>query len=399
MSYYKNVEIAREYNVSSTTVGYWIENALNEKNNLQVEKVDKKFRVVKSEHNRSVMFQLQDEGLKHKSSSSFTRIQPSEKFFSIFNHKEIVEIINNLKVRHEIPLKFTYYDIGADLWNQASNDQVYITKSRTESLLEESFYNLEYKTRSYSKINIVDVGPGNGIPLKYLLERFNEKGKLNKYTAIDISTGIIKLSVENVKSWFPKLNIQSATCDVEKDDFAEALFHNKQSDSEINVVFFVGDQYGNMIDRLEVLRNIRESLDEVDVVVISNKLESEPAKTQFNHLVNNKAFMESLFWIPKELGLDISQLEYFAKYDSRQSSRLIGFKMNKEYEISFTINNTTKVAKLYKDQELILWRHHMSSVDSLYNEVKDSDMSVIQLLTERNRSHILVVAETADHNR
>ena len=119
MFYYKNIEISKQYGVSATTVTAWIENALASKNNLTVEMVEGKFRVLVNSSNDLELKRLAEDGKKYKNVDSVKKYEVGNDFYEIFTPLEILEIIRNLEYRNLLNLKYSYAERGAKLWDDS----------------------------------------------------------------------------------------------------------------------------------------------------------------------------------------------------------------------------------------------------------------------------------------
>ena len=53
-----------------------------------------------------------------------------------------------------------------------------------------------------TKINLIDIGPGNALPVKGLLQHLLNTGKLHRYIAVDISESMLHIAERNIKAWF-----------------------------------------------------------------------------------------------------------------------------------------------------------------------------------------------------
>ena len=398
MSYYDtNTEIANTFNVSKTTVSRWLEGSIEGRNNLIVEKRDKKVYVLKNEHNYAEMLKLKEEGLKYKASTSYVEVTPKDEFYKVFSDSQQIEIINTLKNRKEVALKFTYMNGGAKMWDEYCTEGMitgtYTTPLKLSILLRESFNYLMYKTESASKVNIIDVGPGNVTPMREFLQKCIDIGKLESYTAVDISEELANIALKNVREWFPDIKADEYIYDIEKVNLLDILFKQK-SENNVNILFFAGSTIGSVDDRHKVLRHLRESLDDQDLLVISNKITLENNKTEINHVKDND---QQLLWIMNLLNFDTANCELVGKYDEKLESRVVAMKLDRDYLIDFNLNGTHKHVELEKGDEIILWRHHTSTAEELFSDINKADLQIIQLTTEKNLSHILAVCQAANN--
>ena len=173
----------------------WVKNAQSQKNNLIVQKVNKNWKIIKNEQNISELERLYSEAQKFKNKIALEKIAPSPEFFEIFSHRQIVEIINDLQISKEINLKFSYFGQNNIVWDkQVKDTKNYKTTTRNIQTLINSVQFLSKKINKFSKINIIDIGPGNGLPILEFIKYFHNKKLLHKYIAIDISSDMLNLA-------------------------------------------------------------------------------------------------------------------------------------------------------------------------------------------------------------
>ncbi|MEM1312627.1 MAG: hypothetical protein AAGF07_04145 [Patescibacteria group bacterium] len=118
MEVFNNSEIAKEYNVSLTSVRRWINSALEGKNNLKIGVVNEKHKILKTSQNKEILANLSEYGRIYIPDSVPSRVQVNDEFYKIFSESQQREILSNLSERKQIPLKFTYINGGAKIWSE-----------------------------------------------------------------------------------------------------------------------------------------------------------------------------------------------------------------------------------------------------------------------------------------
>lgn len=158
----------------------------------------------------------------------YTEVEPCDEFYETFSDEEILDIIRNLESSRVIDLKYTYYGIGAKYWNSFVND---ITTASAERELLEHVFDLilqHIKKFDIDQVNLVDIGVGNALPVKKLIQKLHNKEILNKYIGLDISQEMFKYAEENIKKIIPKSKLIMYKCDIEKDNIYSKLYKNKK---------------------------------------------------------------------------------------------------------------------------------------------------------------------------
>jgi SAM-dependent methyltransferase len=389
MNVYKNTEVAREFNVSDPTVINWIQGSISKKNNLQLFEVKKKLKIIKSEHNKSELYRLAESGQVHKNRIQKSEVVVSPELYQILSTTQVIELVNELKTNYQIPLKFTYLNGGAEIWDRHVNEGLkngtYIVSIITDELMSQSFEFIINQIAKFKKVNVVDIGVGNAYPSKNLLMELAKKEILNKYVSIDISADLASIANKNVKEWLPNVELLSFNVDFEKQDLTEILFEIKNNDI-INLIFFVGGTYGNLEDREKFLKIIRDSLDGDDIVVITNKLSHIKSYSELGHL---DSLFESLLWIPKLLNIDVENCEIVKRFEPSLDSRAIFLVLDKDYNFQFDVKGVIKNVQLLKGEEIRLWKHHMSSIDEVIEESRRANLEVTHFT--QNRKNMLFI--------
>lgn len=392
MNVYKNSEIALKYNISKTSVMNWIEGALVNKNILQVTKVAGKVKILKNENNDAEMLKLSKKAQIYKSKSSYIEVKPCEEFYEIFSKQQIIEVINNLKLRGKIPLKFTYLKGGAEIWDkfyiQSLKNGHYSSTVNTPRLLARIFNFLEEKCLKYKKVNIVDVGPGNTIAIQTIIKNFQNTGKLNKYIAIDISNKMLEIAQKNIHKTFPEIEVATYIQDIEKRDITDILFENKDQDT-INLVFYL-DVWGNSDDLDRVLSNFRYSMDNEDLLILVDKIKRDN-KTDFGP---RSTLGERYAWIPNLLGIDLEECKFAAEYDELTGSRINTITLDKSYLIKFDIGGGTQSAVfLEKGKKILVWYHKLLTRQELFERFDSVFLEPVNYNCTDDLSHILAVCK------
>src|SRR6185437_14061690 len=83
---------------------------------------------------------------------------------------------------------------------------------------------LDLLFEDFIHINIVDVGVGNCLPVRKLLEHFLEQGKLARYIGIDVSSDMIEFARRNIELWFgDKITFEGYVRDFSHERFRDIL--------------------------------------------------------------------------------------------------------------------------------------------------------------------------------
>jgi uncharacterized SAM-dependent methyltransferase len=394
MNSYSNADIARKFNVSRSTVTAWVQSAEKGKNNLQLTNTNKKVQVIKNEHNEEELKRLTSEGKKFKSKSDYEEVVVKDEFYKIFNEKQVIEIINTLKTNREINMKYTYFNGGSKMWDdvciKALEKGTYAALNNTPKMLADVVDFLSRKTSDFAKINIIDIAQGNAFPTKDFIQNFYDLDLLNSYIAVDISKEMNEICEKNINKWFPKLKFKSYVRDLELDNIADICFNNKESEEVINIIVFVGDTIGNFRDQDIVLKNIKNSLDDEDILVVGNKLGTYVNKATLGHVeVKNPIHLI----VPNLLGIDTQACGTSFRFDEQTGYRTGSLVLDKNYTIVFKQQKRKIEIDLQKGEELIVWVHNMWEIPQVVSDLNTAGLELTQLTTTKNLTHVLVICQ------
>jgi uncharacterized SAM-dependent methyltransferase len=390
-----NAEISRLYKVTRATVTHWVTRATKGENNLELATYNGKVQVIKNEHNLAELQRLKNHGNKHKNKNFSQNVAPNKEFYDLFSESQIIEIINNLKTSKAVGLKHTYLNGGARIWNEYHLNAVkmgeYPATQIESRMLCQSFEFLRERFESYDKLNIVDVGPGNGLLVKDFIELLSGIGKMNKYIAVDISSEMNDIALKNINEWYKELDTLSYAKDIETENIANVLFNNKKEGKIANIVLFAGGTLGNIPDRLQCFKNLRNSIDEQDILIITTKLDNITERVELAHV---KDKFSRLLWLPRLLGINTDECDVIKKYNEKIKAKTAYLVADKDYNIKFNLNDTESTVSIKKDEEILIWQHHLSTLPELYTELDASKLRIVELLTAKKYEYILVSCES-----
>ncbi|KKQ18053.1 MAG: hypothetical protein US31_C0011G0035 [Berkelbacteria bacterium GW2011_GWA1_36_9] len=193
----------------------------------------------------------------------------------MYTQSQISELITAIKGRGEIPLKFDYIgELGAKRWaaiaSKRHSDKHGINKVESD-LLNAKVDAFIGSFKTLKKLNIIDIGPGDGSAVLPLLYSLKEKSVDFRYVPVDISQEMLDSSTKNIKNLFQDIAIEPVQLDFELGNFAEVTYRLKQGGYQ-NLMLFLGSTLGNQSDRQRVLTNFRDSMTSEDFLIIGVEL-------------------------------------------------------------------------------------------------------------------------------
>jgi uncharacterized SAM-dependent methyltransferase len=330
--------------------------------------------------------------------------EPSSEFYSSFSEEEVLEIIDALEVRREIPLKYSYKGRGAKIWDDFYLKYViprwYRTSNLEIDLLRKNLEYININLQNFHKVNIIDVGAGNSYPIKQFVGKFNKLGKINKYIALDISEELLDLSKKNFRKWFPTIEFISHTIDIENSCFPKILLENQaniEADDTAKIIFHLGVTIGNHQNRTGVLKNFRDSMGKNDLLVFTNETGSN-SKWDGRVRGGLKYHAEQVYaWIKNKMGISSEDCELVRKYDLKTDSIVANIKFHHDYTINFIFREINKNIEICKGEEITIWRHHKYEIPELLQELERAGLELVHYSTDKYLSHVMVICEVGSN--
>lgn len=403
MKYFKNTELAKLHNISEKSVRNWIQAALNGKSALQLYKVNDKSYVANTSLNNTLIEQLVKRGKKFKNSRAFKTVSPANKFYELFSSQQLLDVISNLDIHREIPYQYTYFDGGATYWdnyaNKLLNEKVTNSLNGTIQLLAISRDYLDKFFDDYEKVNVIDIGVGNCLPVKDLLSHLLENDKLNRYIGIDLSKELLDIGEQNLKSWFgDKINFERHIRDINYERFYDLLVADSFQGDEhksINVVLFLGGTISNLREPDQTLRNINASMGRNDLFIITRKLDTPRARRHFDFGVEE----DSIILAPQDkfildlLNIDESFYTIEQFFDEEKRSRVIQAKMKIDLSIKFEFDGYQKVLEINKGENLLIWRSKHQGMTDIIDQFDKNSFTTLQATMSTDEEYSMFVAK------
>jgi uncharacterized SAM-dependent methyltransferase len=398
MNFLKNSHIAKLYNISRPTVGKWIIAAKNNDNLLELVEIDGVEYIIDSKHNHKEIENLKYKGGKYRNKIGYELLIPDKKIYNIFNESQVIEMITSLKTNKIIPLKFTYFDIGAEMWDNYVNEDLknkdYSYNREQEILIKSTLDYLKLKIDSYSKINIIDIGTGNGYISRSVIDKVISLNKDIKYTGVDISSSMIEILKKNLNEWYPNLKASFEVADIDYAVLRDLLFFNKHdSENSCNLVLFFGSTIGNVYDRKRIYKNFYDSMSNNDLLWINNGLET-PNEIEFiKELVKNKSIVEKFSWIPNLFGFRKEMYTLDVKYNTSISSYTVILRLNKDLDLKFMLKGRESMIRFKQGDEIIVWNSFSYKIESFANEINSVGFTIVNQACYPDNSEALLLCE------
>lgn len=403
MQYFKNADLTKMYPVSEKAIRNWITAAKEGKLELSLHEKGGRMYVANTSRNAATIDRLVNDRKKYVNSRSRKTVRPIGKFYEIYNKEQIFDIITNLETYGEIPLKYSYFNSGAQYWDQYSqklaDESLPNLLNRTVDLLELNTDYLSSLLEGYTKINVIDIGPGNGLPVKKYLERLIREGKLGRYIALDVSQAMLDIVESNMNTWFGRdFPFEGYVKDIAHDRYKDILGEDaigSEAESVCNLTLVLGSLMANFRSPEDGWRVIHNSIGPNDFLLYTLKLDSEAAKRYFDFSVDKD--VQSLS--PRHklmldyLNIDQSMYDVEQFFDDSNKRRVIQVRLKTAIDVDFSFEGVQHKVQFDKNDVLIIFQYWHQSTADILGQLKDSGFSLLQASQSRDHEYLLTISE------
>ena len=221
-----------------------------------------------------------------------------------------------------LPSKYLYDDVGSKIFQEIMNlDEYYLT--RAEHQILEIYSNeicslIHQQCVSGSKINLIELGAGDGKKTSLLLKELCSKKIPFEYAPIDISEGAMIALMERLERDFDQIQSEGIIS-----DYLEGIHWLNQNKTSFNFILFLGSTIGNFHEEMAVhfLSKLGEILNHGDCLLIGFDLKKDIQKLQNAYSdssgVTNRFNTNLLSRINRELGADFvpEKFQHYATYN------------------------------------------------------------------------------------
>ncbi|MFB6212678.1 MAG: L-histidine N(alpha)-methyltransferase [Candidatus Magasanikbacteria bacterium] len=309
---------------------------------------------------------------------------------SLFSKRQQSELITAIKGRGEIPLKFAYLGEGSENWDEIASERKESggINSIESNLLKRKVRHFTSAFQEKEKLNVIDIGCGNGQPIIPVIEKLRKEGFECSYVPIDISEELLELASKNVKEEFPDININTFQFDFELGNFSDITYPLKQDNSS-NLLFFLGSTLGNHSDINRVLTNFRDSITSDDFLVLGVELTNVSKSRKILKQYKSKPNKDFVYFIPNKIGIDRNSTEFEIKWNERDRQVEVRLILKNDVEVSIG----SEKFSLEKNESILVGRSVKFTEGSITNLLSNIGLRNELLTTNRNRSYLLSMVQ------
>lgn len=403
MKFFKNSELISLYNVSDKAVRNWIESARQGKIDLELFEDSGKYHVADTLQNSVILESLVDQGRKYRNKRSHRKLKPKPTFYETYNRCQILDLVNQLDIHRELPIKYKYFGGGAEYWdeylNKLYNAGIGNLLTNTIEALSLSLEYLGSLTKNYKNINIVNICVGNSLATEEITRHFLGNSKLRRFITIDLSQSMLDLSEKNIKRWLSKdIKVEKYVRDLDYDNFSDILtqdsFDDDASDTT-NIILFLAGPIVNFREPLQVLKVIRESMSKEDILITTLKRDTIQARRFFDFNIQSDKNLLNYHsrHLLELLNIEESFYEVEQSFDESKMLRSVHIQLKLDLSIGFDVENYSKIINLKKGQKIQLFRSWHHSDKNIVDRFDSADFKLLQITKSLDDQLILLAVK------
>lgn len=170
--------------------------------------------------------------------------------------------------------KYFYNDRGSKIFQDIMNmPEYYLTNCEEEIFKEQKQDIFQSFNPENEKFDIIELGAGDGMKTKILLEHFKKEKADFTFMPIDISEEAINILVSDLTENFPQINV-----DPKVGDYFQMMEEINRYDTAPKVILFLGSNIGNFnnSESLAFFSHLTEVMNKRDKLFIGFDLKKDP---------------------------------------------------------------------------------------------------------------------------
>lgn len=404
MTYFTHVELAEKYRISEATVRNWVRMAKGGKLDLTLHKEGGRLYVANLPSNLPIMENLVRANRKYRNTLALKTISPTPAFYKTFTEKQIYEIVRSLEAHHEIPRQYNYFDGGANEWDvytqRLAGEPAPNLLNRTVKLLSDNQSYLDQMLSKYKHINVIDIGPGNALPVKDFLGHLLKQKKLARYIAIDISSEMLQIVKQNIKEWFnDEVAYEEHELDITYERFGDILvqdYPTKEAKDTRNVVLFLGGTPYNFRNPGSAFWTIHESMNADDILVYTDKLETEEMRPQWfdYHVKPGKLSLAPIHRLVFDmLNIDDSLYDVEMGFEKSINQHYTRARFKVALNLKFEFEKGERIITLEKGDTILLWRSWQITAQNFLDQFVRNEFYVTHSSQTDDHQYVMAIAQ------
>lgn len=170
--------------------------------------------------------------------------------------------------------KYFYDDRGSKIFQDIMNmPEYYLTNCEEEIFQNQKEEIFQSFKPNNERFDLIELGAGDGMKTKILLEHFKNNNADFTFIPVDISKEVVKTLVDDLEKDFPQLNV-----DAKIGDYFQMMEEINRYDSAPKIILFLGSNIGNYneSESITFFSHLREIMNPQDKLFIGFDLKKDP---------------------------------------------------------------------------------------------------------------------------
>lgn len=403
MLYFKHSELVKKYHISLKTVHNWIDAAKQGKLDLKLYKKGRSTYMANTPGNIIAIERLTEQRKKYRNTRFQKVVTPKPVFYELYSRRQILDIISNLDIHREIPRQYNYMDGGADYWDEYAQS-LWIEESQnalksTVELIHANLGSIDLLLEGRTRVNVIDVGVGNALPVKELLQHLLDREVLHRYIAIDISESMLHIAKRNIKKWFGnRIKFEGYIRDASFERFDDILVDDmlsKEATQTVNLMLLLGGTPVNLRTPSDMLRTIYGSMGHNDLLIYTQKPDPKAARRYFNFSIKpdgERSLPPIHGFIFDLLNVDQSLYDIEMGFNEQKRMRFTRAKLKTALTIEFKFKDGERVVDLEKGDSILMWRAWHFSAPETVAAFENIGFILLQSSMTKDREYLLTIS-------
>jgi SAM-dependent methyltransferase len=403
--YFKNSELTTTYHVALNTVLNWIKAAQQGKLDLELVDVQGRNYIANTARNVSALDELVSKRKKYRNTRTTRTVTPRPEFYEIYDEQETQDIISSLDIRREVPRAYNYFAEGAHYWDEYS---AMLAQSETPNLVNQPIRLLEATQpyldallKPYARVNVIDIGVGNAIPVRGLLQRLIDRQQLGRYIALDISPQMIDIARENIADWFGyTVPFEGYKLDITHERFGHLIadeYLREDPETTVNLVLLFGGTLLNMSSPDDALTAIANSMGRRDLFLVTSKLDSDRTRNYFDFSSSPKhtSLAPIHRFVFDLLNIDESLYDVEVGFHPEKHVRFTRVHLKVSLRIKFDTGGGVRVVEIEKGDSILIWFYRQQTLTEASDMLQKNKFYPLHLTQTPDREYLLAISQLA----
>ncbi|MFB0945590.1 MAG: L-histidine N-alpha-methyltransferase [Spirosomataceae bacterium] len=212
--------------------------------------------------------------------------------------------------------RYFYDAIGDGIFQEIMQMKEYYLPACELEIIQKKTKNIAAEI-SAEKIDVIELGAGDGTKTVYFLKGLIDAGKEITYIPLDISANVLEINREHISARLPDLIIESIA-----GDYFETMKSLKERNNP-KIVLFMGSNIGNFKDEsaVDFLKLVKSYMTVGDTLLVGADLKKNPktilAAYNDKSGITKRFNLNLLARMNRELGADftVADFDHYAFYD------------------------------------------------------------------------------------